>query len=229
MTAEGVTIMKSTGNGNKWWWSTSKFLVVGLAAGAGVGFAVGKFIKHGHPGIQADGADVTALGLAGFYICTTMLLLWIANDRMRLARVLEGKGADIPASDDEVRSFVYQAVVMALAGILLALPIFAARLFAENFQHRQISFAGIVLLFAVQTFYNVRLWRISDEFVRSTMATTAALTFAIGQGGLFLRAAAEHMSLVKPVSSWDLLVIMMQLYIFVGLFISVRTLDKSRK
>ena len=118
---------------------------------------------------------------------------------------------------------------MALAGILLALPIFGARLFADNLQHRQISFAGIVLLFAVQTFYNVRLWRVSDEFVRSTMATTAALTFAIGQGGLFLKAAAEHMSLVKPVSTWDLLVIMMQLYIFVGLFVSVRTLDKSRK
>jgi hypothetical protein len=229
MTAEGVTIMKSTGNENKWGWNTNTRLVAGLVAGAGFGFLVGKVFKHGHPGVKADGADVTALGLAAFYLVTTLLLLWIASNRMRLARVLEGKGADIPASDDEVRSFVYQAVVMALAGILLALPIFGARLFADNLQHRAISFAGIVLLFAVQTFYNVRLWRVSDEFVRSTMAKTAALTFAIGQGGLFLRAAAEHMSLVKPVSTWDLLVIMMQLYIFVGLFISVRTLDKSRK
>jgi hypothetical protein len=229
MTAEGVTIMKSNENENKWRWNTGKFLVAGLATGAGLGFLVGKVFKHGHPGVQADGADVTALGLAAFYLVTTLLLLWIANDRMRLARVLEGKEADIPASDDEVRSFVYQALVMALAGILLALPIFGARLFAGDLLHRKIAFAGIVLLFAVQTFYNVRLWRISDEFVRSTMAKTAALTFAIGQGGLFLRAAAEHMSLVKPVSTWDLLVIMMQLYIFVGLFISVRTLDKSRK
>jgi len=229
MNVEGVTMMESPGNRNKWRWNTGTRLIAGLVAGAGLGFVVGKALKHGHPGVQADGADIAAIGLAAFYIGATALLLWIANDRMRLARVLEGKGADIPASDDEVRSFIYQALVMGLAGILLALPVFGARFLADNLLHRQISFGGIVLLFAVQTYFNVRLWRVSDEFVRSTMAKTAALTFAIGQGGLFLRAAAERMSLLKPASSWDLLVIMMQLYIFVGLFVSVRTLDRSSK
>jgi hypothetical protein len=59
------------------------------------------------------------------------------------------------------------------------------------------------------------------------MATTGALTFAIGQGGLFLWAAAEHMSLVKPVSAWDLLVNMMLLYLFVGAAVSVRTMRRE--
>ena len=105
MTAEGVTIMKSNENENRWRWNTGKFLIAGLATGAGLGFLVGKVFKHGHPGVQADGADVTALGLAAFYLVTTLLLLWIANDRMRLARVLEGKEAEIPASDDEGPQF----------------------------------------------------------------------------------------------------------------------------
>jgi hypothetical protein len=188
---------------------------------------VGKFIKHGHSGAQANGADITALLLTAFYIVVTAVLLWIASDRMRLARVLEGKAADTPASDDEVRSFLYQAAVMALAGVLLALPVFGTRIFAAHTQGGKVYYLGIVLLFAVQTFYNFRLWKISDEFVRNTMAATAGLSFAIGQGGLFLWAAAEHLSLVKPVSSWDLTINMMLLYLIVGSAVSVRTIRRE--
>jgi hypothetical protein len=223
MTAEGVMTMESNGKKNQWWWKVTAFLIAGMATGAGLGFAIGKLIKHAHPAAHANGADVTALSLAAFYIGSAVLLFWIASNRMRLARILEGKAAKTPASDDEVRSFVYQAVVMVLAGVLLALPIFGASLFATNLQHREFYFIGIATLFAVQTVYNFRLWRVSDEFIRGAMTTTAALTFAIGQGGLFLWAAAEHMSLVKPVSTWDLLLNMMLLYIFVGALVSVRT------
>ncbi len=227
MTTEGVMRMESTGKKNTWWWRITAFLIAGMATGAGLGFAIGKATKHFHPGVHANGADVTALSLAAFYIGMTVLLLWIASDRMRLARILEGKGADTPASDDEVRSYAYQAFVMALAGILLALPIFGARFFAASLQHREMYFVGIALLFAVQTFYNFRLWKISDEFVRNTMAATAGLSFAIGQGGLFLWAAAEHLSLVKPVSSWDLTINMMLLYLIVGSAVSVRTIRRE--
>ncbi len=223
MTAEGVMRMESIGKKNKWRWRITAFLIAGMVTGAGLGFGIGKLIKHAHPGAQANGADITALGLAAFYIGSAVMFLWIASNRMRLARILEGKGAETPASDDEVRSFVYQALVMVLAGVLLALPIFGARLFANSLQQRELYFAGIALLFAVQMIYNFRLWRVSDEFIRGAMATTAALTFAIGQGGLFLWAAAEHMSLVQPVSTWDLLLNMMLLYIFVGAVVSVRT------
>ncbi len=214
--------MESAGN-NKWRWRIAAFLIAGLATGTGLGFAIGKLIKHAHPAAQANSADVTALSLAAFYIGSAVLFLWIASSRMRLARILEGPAAETPASDDEVRSFVYQAIVMALAGVLLAIPIFGASLFAASLRHRKLCFVGIALLFAAQTLYNVRLWRVSDEFIRGAMAATAAWTFAVGQGGLFLWAAAEHMRLVKPVSSWDLLLNMMLLYMIVGALVSVRT------
>jgi hypothetical protein len=223
MTAEGAITMDSSGKNNKWLWRFTAFLIAGMAAGAGLGFVIGRFIKHGHPGAHAGGADITALSLAVFYIGSGALFLWMASDRMRLARILEGKTAEVPASKDEVRSFVYQAVVMMLAGVLLGLPVFGARLFPGDTPYRKFYYLAVVLLFALQTVYNFRLWRVSDEFIRGAMATTAAVTFAVGQGALFLWAAAEHMSLVKPVSTWDVLLNMMLLYMVVGALVSVRT------
>ena len=107
----------------------------------------------------------------------------------------------------------------------MGLPVFGARLLPTNDrQYRKFYFAWpSSLLFAVQTVYNFRLWRVSDEFLRGAMTTTAAVTFAVGQGALFLWAAAEHMSLVKPVSTWDVLLNMMLLYMVVGALVSVRT------
>ncbi len=91
MTTEGVMRMEGTGNKNKWWHKITGFLIAGMITGAGLGFAVGKLFKHGHPGAHANGADVTALSLAAFYIGSTVLLLWIASDRMRLARQHAGQ------------------------------------------------------------------------------------------------------------------------------------------
>ena len=223
MTAEEVRTIESSSKKNRWLFRITAFTIVGMATGAGLGFAIGKFIKHAHPAAHANGADITALSLGAFYIGSALLFLWIASNRMRLARILEGKAAEIPASDDEVRSFFYQALVLMLAGVLLALPVLGQHLLATHPQYREFSFLGIALLFVVQTVYNFRLWRVSDEFIRGAMVTTAALTFAVGQGALFLWAAAEHMSLVKPVSAWDLLLNMMLLYVVVGALVSVRT------
>jgi hypothetical protein len=112
---------------------------------------------------------------------------------------------------------------MALAGILLAAPLLGIRLFGGNLSDSRLFLAGIVLLFAAQTYCNFRLWRVSDEFVRSSMMLAAAWTFAIGQGGLFLWSAAERMSLVRQSSAWNLTVAMMLLYLLVGSVVSVRT------
>jgi hypothetical protein len=197
-------------------------MVAGMACGAGLGYTIGRYLKHSHKVSHVSASDLGALMLTAFYIGVALLLLWIASHRMRLARILEGKAAEVPASDEEVVSFHYQALVMMLAGILLAAPILGGHLSSGHDGYNKLFLAGIVSLFAVQTFYNFRLWRISDEFVRSTMIATAAWTFAIGQGGLFLWSAAERMSLVKQASAWNLTVAMMLLYLFVGSLVSMR-------
>jgi hypothetical protein len=55
--------------------------------------------------------------------------------------------------------------------------------------------------------------------------TTGALTFAFGQGALFLWAAAEHLGLVPVVSAWDLAMAMMTLYLGVGTYLQLRTMQ----
>ena len=222
MMAEGILTVNLPGKGKRWWKFTVS-MVAGVLCGAGLGYTIGRYLKHSYKVSHVSGSDIGALTLTAFYVGAAFLVLWFASDRMRLARVLEGKAAEVPASDAEVRSFRYQALVMALAGILLAVPLLGVHLFSGNNVRSTLFLAGIVPLFAAQTFCNFRLWRISDEFVRSSMMATAAGTFAIGQGGLFLWSAAERMSLVKQASAWNLTVAMMLLYLLVGSVVSVRT------
>jgi hypothetical protein len=216
-----ITI-KAPGRSNRWWKFTAGMMAAAVC-GAGIGLALGRYLKHTRAVSHVNVSDLGALTLTAFYIGLAILVLWLAGNRMRLARVLEGKAAEVPASDEEVRSFRYQAMVMALAGILLAAPLLGIHLFGGNIVDSRLFLAGIVLVFAAQTYCNFRLWRVSDEFVRGSMMLTAAWTFAIGQGGLFLWSAAERMSLVRQSSAWNLTVAMMLLYLLVGSVVSVRT------
>jgi multidrug transporter EmrE-like cation transporter len=83
-------------------------------------------------------------------------------------------------------------------------------------------YLAILVLFAIQTAINVKLYRSSDEFLRNTMLVTCSVTFAICQGMLFLWAAAERMTLVPSLSSWSAMSILMTVYISVSFFTSLR-------
>lgn len=223
MTTESMTTLDAPAKSRRW----RKFiaaLVISGVCGAGVGNAIGRYLKHSHQLTHVNGWDIVALTLTAFYVGVALLLVWVSNHRMRLARLLEGDGAEVSANDEEVRSVRYQAIVMTLAGILLALPILGVRLSSGSLTRSEIVLACIVALFAVQTVFNVLLWRVSDEFVRGAMTATAACTFAIGQGGLFLWSAAERVHLVRHTSAWDLTIAMMLLYLVVGSVVSLRTM-----
>jgi hypothetical protein len=83
-------------------------------------------------------------------------------------------------------------------------------------------YAVILALFALQTVANVQLWRTCDEFLRKQMLTVCAITFAVGQGALFLWAAAEQLHLARAISSWDILTLMLTLYICTGAILGLR-------
>jgi len=170
--------------------------------------------------------DCVALWLGVVYIAFAIVVFFISANRRRLARTIEGDEATLPATTGEVRSFRIQAVTLGLAGIMILVPPFASGSLAahrmDNPTASLIVFGVIVLLFAAQTAANIHLWRISDEFTRGIMLTVAAVTFAIGQGLLFLYAAAERMHLVHEVSSWDVITLVLTLYLFVTTTISLR-------
>jgi hypothetical protein len=111
------------------------------------------------------------------------------------------------------------ALSLALAGCMLLAPIFASH--ASRAAAIGI-FAGVVCLFGAQTWINVHIWRTSDEFIRGLMLTIGSLTFAIGQGMLFLYAAAEHLHLVPAISSWGVIVLLLFVYLVANSAVTLR-------
>jgi hypothetical protein len=103
---------------------------------------------------------------------------------------------------------VLQVTVMALAGLLLLAPLFAA-----TYAPPAVIFGGIVLVLAGQSIANLWLWRLADEMLRRVMMETCALAFWALQTALFLYAAAERLGLVGTVSGWGLTGILMAVYL----------------
>ena len=130
--------------------------------------------------------------------------------------------AKLPATDEEIRFYRLQAVTLILAGVMLLLPVLAMGSLASTTGAPALIFAAIAVLFVVQTAANVQLWRTSDEFLQRQMLLTAAVTFAIGQGLLFLWAAAEHLHLARPITSWDTIVMLMAIYVLAGAYLAIR-------
>ena len=102
------------------------------------------------------------------------------------------------------------------------LPLLAEGTLSEARTGQWLVFAGIALLFVMQTIVNVPVWRACDGYLRGQMLLAGAITFAIGQGALFLSAAAEHLRLVRSISSWEIITLLLTLYLFTGTFIAAR-------
>jgi hypothetical protein len=197
--------------------------LLGGAAGALVGFTAVRVLLHFHVNLKSmNWIDLVAAALGLAYIGAAGMVLVVSMNRRRLARALEGPEAELPASMDEVRMFQMQGAVLGLAGILMLAPLAGASSTRGGLTAATLAYSGIVILFAGQTLLNVRVWARCDEFMRGKAAAIAAWTFAIGQGVLFLYAAAERMYLVPAASSWDVLTMMMGLYFGVSSIGSIR-------
>jgi hypothetical protein len=193
----------------------------GIAAGAAAGFIVGKQLWRLHLSLKTlTWSDFAALGLGVAFLGVAVIIVFNSANRKRLARLLEGKEATLPATADEVTTFRAQAITLALAGLMLMLPVLASQQSVTNV--RLLVMLVIFGLFTAQVLVNIRLWQMSDEFVRGMMLTIGAITFAIGQGCLFLYAAAERLGLVRTVSGWNTIVALLTLYFVVNSVVSIR-------
>jgi hypothetical protein len=84
-------------------------------------------------------------------------------------------------------------------------------------------FGLIVVLFVWQSVVNVMAWRRSDEFQRAQLTLVCAVTFWIGQGALFLWAAAERLRLAPALSSWEIILLLMTLYVLASGWMGIRS------
>ena len=84
------------------------------------------------------------------------------------------------------------------------------------------AFAGLAVVFVIQTIANILVWRASDSFNRRLSMEAGALSFWGLQGALFLWAAAERMGLAPPVTAWSAVVVLMTVYLLASFWTGMR-------
>lgn len=191
-------------------------MIMGVA-----GYLFGRLVLPGLIGPDAlDGANVrwsdALAALTGIALMIGAgVVMVISLDPRRLGRMYR---MDEPASAEEGRQARFQAAVMGFSGLILLLPIVFALVGLDG----GVAMGLIVLLLAVHTVLNVRVWRGVDELLRRTAMESATVTFFLGQGLLFLWAAAERLGVLPPLTAWDIYAVLMTLYLSVSAFISAR-------
>ena len=204
----------------EWARQLSKALLAGTVFGA-VGYGVGQFVAGLFPpGLAPELPDLRwADGVAG--IVAALLLVaalgtaFTSFDRAALGRVLKLEG---PAGDAEVRDVRRQSAVLGLSAIIMLLPMTLSGVGVPV----TASLAGVGLLLVVHTVLNLRLYRSADELFRRVVVEAGALTFWLGQGLLFLWAAAERLAVAPPLTAWDIYVVLMSVYLLVSMVVTFR-------
>ncbi|ESQ74977.1 hypothetical protein [Asticcacaulis sp. AC402] len=196
-----------------------RFALIAVMAGSGalVGFGGGRFLKTSAS--DRPWSDelslVIALALCGLGVLTL------------ISRGIEPLGCLITQSDSKrleplmKRLLWLQGLTLVLAGLVLGAVPLLSKAAIENGMAIGL-YAVLALVFAAQSGVNLLLWRHGDEFHRRTMLETGAVNFWVLQGALFLWAAAERLSLVPPLSSWDLMTVTMAVYLVLSSYIAWR-------
>lgn len=203
--------------------NTAMLAGIGLIFGAAVGFGVGRFLTHSKDlGIHLAWGDTGALLLGVFMLCSGVAIATLGSNR-RIAGRMVDPGQPRPATPEQMRFYRMQAFVLVLAGILMALPVLVQWLpNAASPAVRTGAMTALALLFAWQTYGNVRLWRHADEFMRALIAETSIICFWVLQSALLFWAAGEKLGLLPAATLWDALVVMMAVYLLVGTVQSLR-------
>lgn len=201
----------------------ARTLIKALAAGAisGVlGYFVGQLAYDYFPGLEPDlsavrWADVVAFLLAAIMVVASLATAIRSLDRKGLGKTLNLEG---PAGDGEVREVRLQSAILILSGLILPLPMILSSVGAPV----GLSLAAVAGLLVLHTVLNFHLYRTVDELFRRIVVEAGAVTFWLGQGLLFLWAAAERLSAVPPITAWDAYVVLMGVYLVVSMIVTMR-------
>lgn len=201
---------------------TVKLLVGGIIGGI-LGYFVGKMLKQNQVSFeQLTWSDVGALVIGGALLAIGIVVGLASLSGKLAGQVLDPKSGR-PASRAQTAFYRQQAVVLVLAGPMMIAPVVAHLLFDPVPAALGMTvFGGVLLLFLVQTAYNVVVWRRGDELIRQITLEASAISFWILQGALFFWAAAEKLDLAPAISAWDSSTILMGTYLLVAGIVSTR-------
>ncbi|NJC33621.1 hypothetical protein GGR88_001095 [Sphingomonas jejuensis] len=195
-------------------------IAVGFLVGAAVGAAGAHLILA-----QAElfsAADLIGLFVALLLAGSGLYTLFIGVNAATYRRLGSGVEPGEAPDADLLRFARRTGVVSVLAGLLFAAPPIVTILTPARGTLTAI-YAAIAALIAIESWVNLKLWMDGDELVRAVVVRSAAICFWLLQGLFFLWAAAERMTLVDPIGSWPLLVVLMGTYLVVATTVSVRS------
>lgn len=198
-------------------------VVAAAAIAAPAGYFLGQFLARVFPDAGPLAGwfeailwpDVVAGLLALSMAAASLIIFLFARSPDRAARLLALPEA---ASPGEMRLLRRQAIICLLSALALVLPfVLPAGGVAP--------LVALILIAAIMAFHsvlNLRLYRDSDEMLRAVTTEAAMKTFWIGQGGLFLWAAAERVGVAPDVTAWGVYVALMGLYLVIGAVVTAK-------
>jgi hypothetical protein len=203
--------------------STLILVIVALPLGYAVGRGLARLKHRGGWSPEALGwSDVLIGAIALTLLLVGAVTLAVSASRRVLGQRIDPEGGRL-ATSAQSRFYAQQGLVLILSGVMLAAPVVAGVVFQPLSPLLAAAvMTGIVALFLVQTASNLALWFGGDELMRKAIAETAALSFAILQGALFLWAAGEKLGLLKALSLWDAVGVMMAAYLAVTTLVTWR-------
>lgn len=198
-------------------------LFIPAALALPLGYAAGALLARFGPdlgpfGRLLDGvrwADVVGVLLAAVLALATAVTLVVSFSPRRSARLL---GLDGEAGPDDRAALRRQAVVCGLSAFVLLLPVALPALGMAAAP--ALMLVGVLLI--GHTMLNLDLWRRSDELIRAVTVEAGAAVFWLGQGLLFLWAAAERLGFAPALSAWDVYVVLMGLYLVTAAVVTAR-------
>lgn len=194
--------------------------VAGLAAAGGVaGYLIAtvlmRYVELPSPDVLRW-SDAVALIVALMMFGGGVSVLVAARNGRALAAVTSAEGS---AGPEELRDMRLQSVLLVLSGLLLAAPVAAT--LAGNVAP-VLTLIAIAGVFVLHTALNLSLWRRGDEMIRRVIIESGALAFWIGQAALFGWAVAERLGLAPDLTAWDVLVVLMGLYLVCSATVGLR-------
>lgn len=205
----------------EWARSLSKVFLAGFAFGVvgyGVGYVLAKFVFPDAgplPDLNLRWSDAVAAVAAISLVIGAAAVLMVSLDPARLGRMYKLEG---PASAEETAQARLQSVVMGLSGVILLLPV----IFELAGLASVVALTIVVLLLALHTALNLKVYREIDELWRRAVMEAGTITFFVGQVALFLWAAAERLGVVPPITAWDVYAVLMALYLCISVIVSAR-------
>ena len=203
----------------EWARHLAKALISGVVFGV-LGYGVGHLAADYFPGLGPDLSDLRWGDVVGGVVALGLLVACVGTfvtsfNRPSLGRILKLEG---PAGDGEVREVRAQSAILGLSAIIMILPVVLSGVGLPV----TASLALIALLLVVHMALNLRLYRSVDELFRRVVIEAGALTFWVGQGVLFLWAAAERLGAAPALTAWDIYVVLMAVYLVVSMIVTVR-------